>query len=155
MKTKPTKLIELEEYVPINGIRQYLFHSGARYENPVMLFLHGGPGSQASLFAHAFQDGWDDLFTVVHWDQRGAGKTLTKNPDSYPTVDLLIQDMLEIIGYLKQRYQQNKIVLLGHSWGSVLGSLFIKRHPDAIAYYLGVGQVIDKRESERLSYARV
>jgi pimeloyl-ACP methyl ester carboxylesterase len=155
MKTRPTKLIELEEYVPINGIRQYLFHSGTRYENPVMLFLHGGPGSPASLFAHAFQDRWGDLFTVVHWDQRGAGKTLTKNPDSYPRVDLLLQDVLEIIQYLKQRYQQEKIVLLGHSWGSVLGSLFIKQHPDVVEYYIGVGQVIDKRESERLSYARV
>jgi pimeloyl-ACP methyl ester carboxylesterase len=155
MKTKPTKRIELEEYVRINGIHQYLFHSGTNDENPVMLFLHGGPGSPASLFAHAFQNRWEDLFTVVHWDQRGAGKTLTKNPHSYPTVDLLIQDVLEIIAYLKQKYHQEKIVLLGHSWGSVLGSIFIKRHPEAIEYYIGAGQVIDKRESERLSYARV
>ncbi|HEX9068683.1 MAG TPA: alpha/beta hydrolase [Ktedonobacterales bacterium] len=155
MKTTPTKLIELEEYVPINGIRQYLFHSGTSYENPVMLFLHGGPGSPASLFAHVFQDRWEDLFTVVHWDQRGAGKTLTKNPHSYPTVDLLIEDLLEIIQYLKQRYQREKIVILGHSWGSVLGSVFIKHHPDAVEYYIGVGQVISKRESERLNYARV
>lgn len=155
MKTKPTKLIEFEEYVQINGIRQYLYHSGTSYENPVMVFLHGGPGSAASLFAHAFQDRWEELFTVIHWDQRGTGKTLTKNPNSYPTVDALLQDLLEIIHYLKQRYHKEKLVILGHSWGSVLGTLFIKQHPEDIDYYIGVGQVIDKRESERLSYARV
>lgn len=57
--------------------------------------------------------------------------------------------------YLKSRYHKQKIVLLGHSWGSVLGSLFIKGHPEEVAYYIGVGQVINKRASERLGYAKV
>lgn len=155
MKSQPKKLIELEEYVPINGIRQYLFHSGTSFENPVMVFLHGGPGSAASIFAHAFQDRWEDLFTVIHWDQRGTGKTLTKNPDKYPTIDLLLQDLYEVIHYLKQKYHTNKIVILGHSWGSILGSLFIKQYPEEVDYYIGAGQVINKRESERLNYAKV
>ncbi|GHO42217.1 alpha/beta hydrolase [Ktedonospora formicarum] len=145
----------VEEYVLINGIHQYLFHFGATDENPVLLFLHGGPGSSASLFAHAFQDNWEEQFTVIHWDQRGTGKTLTKNPESSPTVDVLLQDLLELIYYLKSRYHKQKIVLLGHSWGSVLGSLFIKDHPEEIAYYIGVGQVINKRASECLSYTKV
>jgi pimeloyl-ACP methyl ester carboxylesterase len=155
MTATSTKHIDLEEYVLINGIRQYLYHSGTSAEHPVMLFLHGGPGSPSSLFAHAFQGRWEELFTVVHWDQRGAGKTLTKNPHAYPTVEHLLQDTLEIVHYLREKYQQEKIVILGHSWGSVLGSLFVKRHPEIVEYYLGVGQVIDKRESERLAYARV
>ena len=155
LKKKPKKAVGIEEYVLINGIHQYLFHSGTTDENPVLLFLHGGPGSAASLFAHAFQDKWEELFTVVHWDQRGTGKTLTKNPQSYPTLDVLLHDVLEIVHYLKSRYHKQKIVLLGHSWGSVLGSLFIKGHPEEIAYYIGVGQVINKRASERLSYAKV
>ncbi|GLV60075.1 alpha/beta hydrolase [Dictyobacter sp. S3.2.2.5] len=145
----------VEEYVLINGIHQYLLHSGTTDENPVLLFLHGGPGSAASLFAHAFQDNWEELFTVIHWDQRGTGKTLMKNPESYPTVDVLLQDLLEVVHYLKSRYHKPKIVLLGHSWGSVLGSLFIKSHPEEVAYYIGVGQMINKRASERLSYAKV
>lgn len=155
MKKRSTKLIDREEYVLINGIQQYLFHAGTHIENPVMLFLHGGPGSAASLFAHAFQEPWEELFTVIHWDQRGTGKTLTKNPDSYPTIAVLLQDVFEIIHYLKNCYQRKKIVLLGHSWGSVLGSLFIQQHPEEVDYYIGVGQVINKRESERLSYAKV
>ncbi len=155
LKKNAKKAIGIEEYVLINGIHQYLFHSGTTDENPVLLFLHGGPGSSASLFAHAFQDNWEELFTVVHWDQRGTGKTLMKNPEKYPTVDVLLQDLLEIVHYLKSRYNKSKIVLLGHSWGSVLGSLFIKDHPEEVAYYIGVGQVINKRASERLSYIKM
>lgn len=155
LKKKSKKAMGVEEYVLINGIHQYLFHSGTTDANPVLLFLHGGPGSSASLFAHAFQDNWEELFTVVHWDQRGTGKTLTKNPKAYPTVDVLLQDLWELIHYLKERYHKQKIVLLGHSWGSVLGSLFIKGHPEEISYYIGVGQVVNKLASERLSYAKV
>lgn len=77
LKKKSKKAVGVEEYVLINGIPQYLFHAGTSEENPVLLFLHGGPGSAASLFAHAFQDRWNELFTVIHWDQRGTGKTLT------------------------------------------------------------------------------
>ncbi len=155
MKNKSKKVICVEEYVLINGIPHYLFHSGTAYENPVMLFLHGGPGSAGSLFAHAFQDKWEDLFTVIHWDQRGTGKTLTKNPANYPTIDVLLQDLLEIIHYLKKRYNKKKIILLGHSWGSVLGSIFIQQHPEEVECYIGVGQVINKLASERLNYAKV
>jgi proline-specific peptidase len=154
MKNKSNRLIYVEEYVSINGINQYLFHSGTSYDNPVMLFLHGGPGSAESLFAHVFQEKWEDIFTVVHWDQRGAGKTLTKNPDKYPTIELMIKDLHDIIQYLKKKYNKQKIVLLGHSWGSVLGSAFIKKYPEEVAYYVGVGQVVNMMENERVGYKK-
>jgi pimeloyl-ACP methyl ester carboxylesterase len=155
MKNKLKRLIYIEEYVSINGINQYLFHSGTKYDNPVMLFLHGGPGSAESLFAHAFQEKWEDIFTVVHWDQRGSGKTLTNNPDKYPTIDLMLKDLFEIIQYLKKKYNKQKIIILGHSWGSVLGSTFIKQYPEEVAYYIGVGQVINMIENERVGYEKV
>lgn len=155
MKNKSKRLIYIEEYVSINGINQYLFHSGTKYDNPVMLFLHGGPGSAESLFAHVFQEKWEDIFTVVHWDQRGSGKTLTKNPDEYPTIDLMLKDLFQIIQYLKKKYNKEKIIILGHSWGSVLGSRFIKQYPEEVAYYIGVGQVINMLENERVGYEKV
>lgn len=96
MKSKSKRLIYLEEYVSINGIDQFLYHQGTSYDNPVMLFLHGGPGSVLSLFTGAFQEKWEEIYTVVHWDQRGAGKTLTKNPDKLPTIDLMLQDLFEV-----------------------------------------------------------
>lgn len=155
MKNNLKRPIYIEEYVSINNIEQYLFHSGTKYDNPVMLYLHGGPGSPESIFAYAFQEKWEDIFTVVHYDQRGSGKTLTKNPDKYPTIDLLIKDLYETIQYLKKKYNKEKIVLLGHSWGSVLGSTFIKQYPEEVVYYIGVGQVINMLENERVGYEKV
>ncbi|MBU3114454.1 alpha/beta fold hydrolase [Clostridium lacusfryxellense] len=155
MRNKTKRLINIEEYVSINGINQYLFHSGTKYDNPVMVFLHGGPGSAESLFAHIFQEKWEEIFTVVHWDQRGSGKTLTKNPHNYPTIDLMLKDLFEIIQYLKGKYKKQKVIILGHSWGSVLGSTFIKRYPEEVAYYIGVGQVVSMLENERVGYEKV
>jgi pimeloyl-ACP methyl ester carboxylesterase len=149
------RAIRSEEYVRINGIEQYLFHSGADHGNPVMLFLHGGPGAAASVVSHVFQDKWEEIYTVVHWDQRGAGKTLVRNPDKRASPELLLQDLLEIVQYLKTKYGKPKVVVLGHSWGTVLGTLFVQRHPEEVAYYIGVGQVVNKLENERIGYAKV
>lgn len=155
MRNRLNRQIFIAEYVPINGIDQFLFHSGTNCENPVMLFLHGGPGSAESLFTRAFQEKWEEIYTVVHWDQRGAGKTLAKNPGKRPTVDLLLEDLFEIIQYLKRKYNKQKIVLLGHSWGSVLGSVFIRKYPEEAAYYIGVAQVVNMLENERVGYNKL
>ena len=106
MRNESRKEIDIQEYVPINGIDQFLYHLGTRYENPVLLYLHGGPGSAESLIAYLFQEEWEKSFTVVHWDQRGAGKTLTKNPDRLPTIDLMLQDLYEVI--LEEKISQTK-----------------------------------------------
>ncbi len=155
MRNKTGRPIHVEEYAAINGIDQFLFHLGTRPENPVLLFLHGGPGSAESLFTHVFQQKWEELYTVVHWDQRGAGKTLTKNPHSLPTIELLLEDLFEVVQNLKRRYKKQKIALIGHSWGSILGSLFVQKHPEEVAYFIGVGQVVSMLENERVGYNKV
>lgn len=155
MKNKSGRLIYLKEYISINGINQFLFHLGTSYDNPVMLFLHGGPGSAESLFTRAFQEKWEEIYTVVHWDQRGTGKTLTKNPDKLPTIDLMLKDLFEVIQYLKKKYNKQKIVILGHSWGSVLGSVFIRKYPEEVAYYIGAAQVVSMLENEQVGYNKV
>ncbi|MCZ8518311.1 MULTISPECIES: alpha/beta fold hydrolase [Paenibacillus] len=154
-KKEGRRPIYLEEYVPINGIHQFLYHLGTRHDNPVLLFLHGGPGSVESLFTRAFQAKWEEMYTVVHWDQRGAGKTLTRNPDQYPTIELMLQDLYEVVQYLKGKYSKRRIVILGHSWGSVLGSLYIRKHPEDAACYIGVGQVVNMLENEQIGYNKV
>lgn len=155
MNNKSEKLINIEEFVSVNGVNHYLFHSGTNYDNPVLLYLHGGPGSVESLFAHAFQNKLEETFTIVHWDQRGAGKTLTKNPDKYPTIDVMLEDLSGIIQYLKKKYNKEKIVLLGRSWGTILGSIFIKQYPEDIAYFIGVAQVVSFLENERVAYEKM
>lgn len=155
MKNKNNRLICIDEYVRINGIDQFLFHLGTSFDNPVMLYLHGGPGSVESLLTGLFQDKWEEIYTVVHWDQRGAGKTLTRNSDKLPTVELMLQDLFEVVQYLKKKYNKKKIVLFGHSWGSVLGSIFIRKHPEEIEYYIGAGQIISMMENEQVGYNKI
>lgn len=146
----------LSEYVNINGIDQFLLHyNNVDSELPVLLFIHGGPGMSESTFSYAFQEEISDLYTVVHWDQRGAGKTLSKNKKIYPTIDELLDDLAQVVNYLKEKYAKEKIVILGHSFGSVLGTLFVLNHPEDVLYYIGAGQVISLTENEKVGYEKI
>lgn len=153
MKNKDNRLIYFEEYKKINGIYQYLFHAGTSYENPVLLYLHGF-GTAESTQTNIFQKKWEEIFTVVHLDQRGAGKTFIKNQAEEPTLELQLQDVHETVEYLKDKYHKEKIIILGHSWGSILGSIYIKKHPENVAYYIGTGQVVNVLEGERAGYEK-
>lgn len=143
-----------EEYVFANGIEHYLLHYPKAPGTPVLLYLHGGPGSVESLFAYQLDSAWGEMFTHVHWDQRGAGKTLRRNgrrgrPES---MEQMLADLHGVIGHLRRKYQTERVVLLGHSWGSVLGSLYVLRHPETVLAYIGVGQVVGMMENERTAY---
>lgn len=146
-----------EEYVPINGIDHFLLHYPKAPDAPVLLFLHGGPGSFESLFAYELDEAWGDMFTHVHWDQRGAGKTLRRNKKrGLPeTVEQMLDDLHGVVGHLQRKYQVERVVLLGHSWGSLLGSLYVQRHPENVLCYIGVGQVVSMMENERIAYREV
>ena len=111
-----------EEYVKINGISEYLVHYHAAPEAPVFLHIHGGPGAPASVFAYLVE-AFPRNYTIVYYDQRGAGKTLRKNPFAKLSMALLRQDLLETVLYVKRTYKKEKIILLGHSWGSVPGPI--------------------------------
>lgn len=144
----------MEEYVPINGIQHYLLHYPKNPDAPVLLYIHGGPGSIEHCFAHTLNKAWGDLFTQVHWDQRGAGRTLIKNgKDGFPkSVKQMMSDLHGVVTYLKRHYQTDKIVLLGHSWGSLLGSLYALHCPRNVSAYIGSGQVINIFENERIGF---
>ncbi|MFS0781861.1 alpha/beta fold hydrolase [Bacillus sp. 1P06AnD] len=139
------------EYVMINGIEQFLYHSGDRAENPVILHLHGGPGLPFSNRAY-LQSNWNPYFNMVYWDQRGAGKTALKNPDKKPTFENLLQDIHDIIFYLQKKYNQDKIGLFAHSWGTVIGSIYANQFPEHVSFYIGVGQVISPIQDEIVGY---
>lgn len=144
-----------EEYVSINGIKEYLLHYPTDANRPILLFLHGGPGQSEALFAYEMQKQIGGLCTVVHYDQRGAGKTYAKNPKAYPTAKILLFDLHQTVQYLKRKYHKNKIIILGHSWGSILGSLYCKKYPDQVECYIGVGQVIDIFVNETAAYKKL
>ncbi len=145
----------IEETVEINGIRQYFLHVPSPGK-PVILHLHGGPGQSQAHFAYSTR-AQQAYCTFVFYDQRGAGKTQqkSKTPVGEITLDNLIEDLRQTIRYVKERYQTDDVVLLGHSWGSVLGTSYILRYPNDVKGYIGVGQVVDMQKGERVGYEKL
>ncbi len=141
------------EKVMLGGIEQWILIRGQDRARPVLLFLHGGPGSPEMAMFRAFNAALEEHFVVVNWDQRGSGKSYASAvADSTFTIKQFLQDTHELVALLQQRFGQEKIYLMGHSWGSVLGVLAVKENPDAFHAYIGVGQVANMQEGERLSY---
>ena len=144
-----------EEYVKINNIEHYFLH----YTNEsdiVIIYIHGGPGQSSSFLSYKTKDERVKC-NFVYYDQRGAGRTQLKNPSTMEDVTLenLLADLQEIIMYVKSKYQTNKIILLGHSWGSILGKCYIKKYPYDVLCYIGMGQVVDFIMGEKLVYDKL
>ncbi len=151
-KVPPNSIASLEK-VKIKGIDQCLLIRGHDVNNPLLLFLHGGPGSPEMGLAYLSQRRAEEYFTIVHWDQRGAGKSFSKKiPAETLNVEQFISDTHELVQLLKSRFNKEKIYLLGHSWGSVLGTLVVQRYPDLFHAYIGMGQVVNMIENENISY---
>lgn len=148
--------IEQQLYVPIDGIRQWISIRGTDLRNPILLVLHGGPGSPEMPAAWTFQRTWEDYFTVVEWDQRGTGKTFAANTRAAQSPGMTIagmtHDAAQLVRYLRTRFHTRKIFLLGHSWGTVLGIELAERHPNWFYAYIGVGQMVNTRRGEKLGY---
>ena len=142
--------------VELGGVKQWITVKGRDRRNPVLLFLHGGPAAPEMPTSWTFQDDWEDFFTVVQWDQRGSGKTYADNDPAKikPTLSVarMLGDAEELVRYLRQRYHQDKLFVIGHSWGTVLGLKLAQAHPEWLYAYIGMGQIIDMRESERRDY---
>ncbi len=147
--------IEVLEKVTIGGIEQWIEIRGQDAGNPVILYLHGGPGAAMQPLGHAFQDSWESSFAVAHWDQRGAGRThRSNNGKDIDTISLerMVEDAHEVVLYLRERLHQDRIFLLGHSWGSYLGIRLIKQYPELFHAYVGTGQTVNFREGLEISH---
>jgi pimeloyl-ACP methyl ester carboxylesterase len=141
------------DYVEIGRITQYLMIRGHNINNPILLFLHGGPGNVGGPFAYKFERELEKHFIVVNWDQRGAGKSFSKKiPRASMTIEQFILDTLEVIEYLITKFDKNKVFIVGHSWGSILGIRIASSSPELIHAYVSVGQVVNILENEKLSY---
>jgi len=153
--TSPNGINSLEP-VQIGGIDQWIEVRGQNVNNPILLFIHGGPGIAFIPLAGAWQASWEGNFTVVQWDQRGAGKTYASNDKELErrtmNVPKMEQDTLEMVNYLRNRFKREKIFVLGHSWGSVLGLWLAHEHPGLVYAYVGVGQVINTEQNEEVGY---
>lgn len=149
--------VERLEKIRIGGIDQWVSIRGNDRRNPVLLMLHGGPGWVAMPTSWYFQRGWEEYFTVVQWDQRGAGKTYAANDPTRvaPTMtrERMIADAEEMVAWLRREFGKDRIFLLGQSWGSYLGLEVAQRHPEWLHAYIGIGQISNAPESERRGWA--
>ena len=140
----------------IGGIDQWVYARGQDRANPVILFVHGGPASPMSPSMWMFQRPLEEYFTVVHYDQRGAGRTfLETDPDSIAdtlTIERYVDDAIELAERVRERYAKRKLILVGHSWGTVVGMRAALKRPELFHAYVGIGQVINVRDNERLSF---
>jgi len=148
--------IDEAKAVEIGGVRQWITVRGRDRRNPILLVLHGGPAAPDLPNRYLFEAPWTDYFTVVEWDQRGAGKTFELNDPAKvaPTLhkERMIEDAEELVGWLRATYGKKKIFVLGHSWGTILGLELAERRPDWLYAYIGVGQIIDMRAGEQVGY---
>jgi pimeloyl-ACP methyl ester carboxylesterase len=129
------------ERIHIGDVDQYVLIRGIDSSHPVLLFLHGGPGMPAMYLAHAFQGELEKDFVVVQWDRRAAGKSYREDVSSTLTTEQLVADTVELTNVLRARFHQDRIYLVGHSWGTYLGMLVIARHPELYHAYVGIGQL--------------
>lgn len=151
----PPSGIDEAAYVPIGGIDQWITIRGWDRSNPVLLFLHGGPGDVTTPWTYSLFASWEKKFTTVQWDERGAGRTLAKNgPGIAPTLtlDRMTQDGIELAEYLRRHLGKPKIILVGHSFGSILGVMMVHARPDLFYAYVGTGQVGDERRNYEFAY---
>jgi len=140
-------------WLQLGGCSQAVLIRGRSVENPVLLFLHAGPGFPEMGLCRNVNAALEDHYVVVHWDQRGTGKSYSPfiRPETM-TLDQVVQDAHELTQYLQRRFGTDRIVLVGHSWGAGLGPVLAARHPDDYSALVCMGQPVVPLESDRLSY---
>lgn len=136
-----------EGFTPIGGIEQWIAIRGRNRSQTPLLFLHGGPGEAQSAFLPVFAP-WEERFVVAQWDQRGTGRTFGKNGTATPnmTLEQLTRDVVEVTQYVLGRLNARKLVLVGHSWGTILGMSAIRLRPELFHAFVGTGQVVSGTE---------
>jgi pimeloyl-ACP methyl ester carboxylesterase len=149
------QVAEQDLFVVVGGIEQWVTIRGTDCANPLVLFIHGGPGNPMSPFADAVYAGWEDEFTLIQWDQRGAGRTWGRNP-TVAEADLSIVEMaadgVELAAWVAGRLRQDKVILVGGSWGSALAVKMARARPDLFHAYVGSGQLVSGVANLEASY---
>lgn len=145
------KSIRCLEKIELGGLEQWILIRGSDIGNPLLLFLHGGPGAAQIAFAPHFQEGLEKHFTVVNWDQRGSGKSYSpKIPKESMNIGCFVDDIHQLATYLLTRFKQQKLFLAAHSWGSIIGLFAVARYPQLFQAYIGIGQAVDMQETARV-----
>lgn len=154
----PDQPVAFEGFAPIGGIEQWVTIDGERCDNPVVLVVHGGPGNPLSPFAAAVFEGWTRDFTLVQWDQRGAGRTFGRDPGAAEaplSLERMAADGVEVAAHAARALGQEKVILFGSSWGSALAVHMAKARPSLFHAYLGASQLVQAQDNLAASHARL
>ncbi len=136
-------------YIDVNGTKQWINIYGENLDNPVLLYLHGGPGSATSTIDYAYTRKWADVYTVVTWDQRNCGKSYdAEQNDIVLTRELFMTDRKEVTEFILDYLAKDKLTILGHSWGSIYGANLVLEYPEYYECFIGTGQLVDYLENE-------
>jgi pimeloyl-ACP methyl ester carboxylesterase len=147
--------IDEAKFVDIGGLRQWIQIRGEDKDNPVILFVHGGPALSMIPFTYRSMRSWEKYFTVVHWDQRGAGRTYLLNGGADATasgMQQIIDDGVRVSEFVRGRLHKDKIILVGESWGSAIAMEVARERPDLFYAYVGTGQLINMQRADGLTY---
>lgn len=138
----------------LGGYTQWVTLRGPSSDAPILIWLSGGPGLDESFMLRRFNGVVEYRFLTAYWVQRGVGRSYDASlqPASL-RIDQFVRDLDDLVGYLNRRFGQRRVVLVGHSWGTVIGVEYVAAHPDKVAAYVGIGQVTDMADSDRLGYA--
>lgn len=141
------------EMLRIGGVEQSVWFRGIDTDKPALILLHGGPGaSEAPLFRH-YDSELEKDFLVVYWEQRGAGRSFHSDiPPESMTIDQFVSDLNELVDLVRTRFHKQRVFLVAHSWGTIPGLVYAHDYPDKVAAYVGVAQIANYAEGEKLSY---
>ena len=138
-------------FVKLNDQEEYISVIGEDCSNPVIISLHGGPGSPTTYVDYCWQDYLTDQYTFISWDERGCGRSYYRNAEEDPKNETLsftsqLSDLDALVDYACDRFGQEQVIIMGHSYGSVLGSRYSLSHPEKVSAYIGIGQAVNQRE---------
>ncbi len=149
-RLSPPDSVSSLEYIELGGVRQLVLIRGKDRAKPILLFVHGGPGMPGVPLEHTMRYLEED-FIVAFWDQRGTGKSYPRTEEAFP-IGRYVEDTEEIIRILLARFNKEKLYLIGHSWGSILGLTIARDRPELLYAYIGIGQYVNGMDQERISY---
>jgi len=146
------KEIDTTATISIGGIQQYISIKGKNIDNPILLYLHGGPGAVVSSHSDKVTQQLEAHFAVVHWGQRGSGKTKEHNkPDASPNMEVMKQDTKEVLSHLLTRFNRKQIVVLGNSWGTVLGFHLAEKFPEKVNAFIAVSPIVQHKKNQEMT----
>lgn len=146
-------MIRLLDKIILGSVEQWILVRGVDEQKPIILFLHGGPGLPMMPFHQHFQKDIESMYLVVHWDQRGTGKSYSENiPNESMNLLQILSDAHDLVLLLKKKYGKEKIYLAGHSWGTIIGMNLINLYPEDFYGFISIGQVVDFSQSLNISY---